>query len=103
MVAARHQDPQELETLNRSTKGIVLSIDGPKPEKGYETLYVVRKVTQNRVWFFPEEELVGFATFTATASRLASQQQHGVIQKARSKKRILILNQLEARILNPSD
>ena len=51
MVAARHQNPQELTTLYRDTKEIVLTIDGLQPEKGHETLYVVREVTQNRVWF----------------------------------------------------
>src|SRR5208283_5759369 len=30
---------------------IVLSIDGLQPEKGHETLYVVRELTQKRVWF----------------------------------------------------
>jgi hypothetical protein len=29
----------------------VLSIDGLQPEKGHETLYVVRELTQKRVWF----------------------------------------------------
>ena len=30
---------------------IVLSIDGLQPEKGHETLYVVRELTRKRVWF----------------------------------------------------
>ena len=30
---------------------VVLTIDGLQPEKGHETLYVVREVTHNRVWF----------------------------------------------------
>jgi hypothetical protein len=29
---------------------IILSIDGLQPEKGHETLYVVRELTQRRVW-----------------------------------------------------
>ena len=29
----------------------MLSIDGLQPEKGHETLYVVRELTQKRVWF----------------------------------------------------
>jgi hypothetical protein len=29
----------------------LLSIDGLQPEKGHETLYVVRELTQRRVWF----------------------------------------------------
>ena len=30
---------------------VVLSIDGLQPEKGPETLYVVRELTKKRVWF----------------------------------------------------
>ena len=60
MVAARHQHPQELATLYRDTKEIVLTIDGLQPEKGHETLYVVREVTQSRVWF--AEPLLSGAT-----------------------------------------
>ena len=33
------------------TKSLVLAIDGLQPEKGHETLYVVRELTQKRVWF----------------------------------------------------
>ena len=58
--AARHQDPQALATLYRDTKQIVLTIDGLLWEKGHETLYVVREVTQNRVWF--AEPLLSGAT-----------------------------------------
>ena len=29
----------------------MLSIDGLQPEKGHETLYVVRELRQQRVWF----------------------------------------------------
>ena len=32
-------------------KEVVLSIDGLQPEKGHETLYVVRELTLRRVWF----------------------------------------------------
>ena len=60
LAAARHQDPQALATLYRDTKQIVLTIDGLQPEKGHETLYVVREVTQNRVWF--AEPLLSGAT-----------------------------------------
>ena len=60
MVAARHQDPQELAALYHDAKEIVLTIDGLQPEKGHETLYVVREVTQNRVWF--AEPLLSGAT-----------------------------------------
>ena len=30
---------------------VVLSIDGLQPEKGHETLYVVRELTRKRIWF----------------------------------------------------
>jgi hypothetical protein len=32
-------------------RDVILAIDGLQPEKGHETLYVVREVTQKRVWF----------------------------------------------------
>ena len=46
--------------LYRGTKTVVLSIDGLQPEKDHETLYVVREVTENRVWF--AEPLLSGAT-----------------------------------------
>jgi hypothetical protein len=51
MVAARQQDPVDLAAAYRRTKGLILAIDGLQPEKGHETLYVVREVGQKRVWF----------------------------------------------------
>jgi len=60
MVAARHQDPQELAAVYCDTQEIVLTIDGLQPEKGHETLYVVREVTHSRVWF--AEPLLSGAT-----------------------------------------
>jgi len=51
MLAARQQDPEALRRQYESTNEIVLSIDGLQPEKGHETLYVVRELTQKRVWF----------------------------------------------------
>jgi hypothetical protein len=51
MVAARHQDPDALAAAYRRTKGLILAIDGIQPEKGHETLYVVREVGRKRVWF----------------------------------------------------
>jgi hypothetical protein len=51
MVAARQHDPAEVAAAYRRAKGLVLSIDGLQPEKGHETLYVVREITQKRVWF----------------------------------------------------
>jgi hypothetical protein len=51
MLAARHQDPQLLAEEYRRVKGLVLTIDGLQPEKGHETLYVVRELSRRRVWF----------------------------------------------------
>lgn len=51
MVAARHQDLGEMKRAYRARGRVVLTIDGLQPEKGHETLYVVREVTRNRVWF----------------------------------------------------
>ncbi len=41
LLADEYQDVEEL----------ILSIDGLQPEKGHETLYVVRELTRKRVWF----------------------------------------------------
>jgi hypothetical protein len=60
MVAARHQDLREMEDAYRDAGDVVLTIDGLQPEKGHETLYVVREVTRNRVWF--AEPLLSGAT-----------------------------------------
>src|SRR3954453_52566 len=51
MVAARQRDPEHLRQLYRGADEIILSIDGLQPEKGHETLYVVRELTRRRVWF----------------------------------------------------
>jgi hypothetical protein len=51
IVAAREQDPERLAAAYRDVDEIVLSIDGLQPEKGHETLYVVRELTQKRIWF----------------------------------------------------
>jgi hypothetical protein len=51
MLAARQQDPQALRRESEAVDEIVLSIDGLQPEKGHETLYVVRELTRKRVWF----------------------------------------------------
>ena len=51
MVAARHMDLERLREEYAGVTGLVLSIDGLQPEKGHETLYVVRELTQRRVWF----------------------------------------------------
>ena len=51
MVAARQQDPAQLKKEYLKTRRVFLSIDGLQPEKGHETLYVVRELRQQRVWF----------------------------------------------------
>ena len=51
LVAARQQDPSQLAAAYRRIKSLVLTIDGLQPEKGHETLYVVREVNAKRVWF----------------------------------------------------
>src|SRR3954453_20942815 len=51
MLAARQQDAESLRRLYGSSAEIILCIDGLQPEKGHETLYVVRELTRKRVWF----------------------------------------------------
>src|SRR3954469_4391235 len=51
MLAARQQDPESLRRHYESVEEIILCIDGLQPEKGHETLYVVRELTRRRVWF----------------------------------------------------
>jgi len=51
MVAARQQDFALLQKEYAKTRAVVLSIDGLQPEKGHETLYVVRELGRERVWF----------------------------------------------------
>jgi hypothetical protein len=51
MLAARQEDPKTLRRQYRSVDEIILCIDGLQPEKGHETLYVVRELTRKRVWF----------------------------------------------------
>jgi hypothetical protein len=60
MLAARQQDPALLQKEYRTTRHVMLSIDGLQPEKGHETLYVVRELRQERVWF--AEALLSSAT-----------------------------------------
>jgi hypothetical protein len=51
MLAARQEDEAALRQQYEGVDEIILSIDGLQPEKGHETLYVVRELTQKRVWF----------------------------------------------------
>jgi hypothetical protein len=50
-LAARQQDPERLAVAYKEIEALVLTIDGLQPEKGHETLYVVRELTSKRVWF----------------------------------------------------
>lgn len=51
MLAARQQDPSLLAEEYRDVEDLILSIDGLQPEKGHETLYVIRELRRRRVWF----------------------------------------------------
>src|SRR5215510_3033206 len=51
MLAARQHDPQQLAAAYADVNAVILSIDGLQPEKGHETLYVVRELARKRVWF----------------------------------------------------
>jgi hypothetical protein len=51
MLAARQEDPAALRRQYQAVTEIILTIDGLQPEKGHETLYVVRELTRKRVWF----------------------------------------------------
>lgn len=51
MLAARQQDPRVLAEEYAAVNQLRLTIDGLQPEKGHETLYVVRELTLKRVWF----------------------------------------------------
>src|SRR5438128_11624972 len=60
MPAARPQDPERWADDYRDIASLVLTIDGLQPEKGHETLYVVRELRRKRVWF--AEPLLSSAT-----------------------------------------
>jgi hypothetical protein len=72
MVAARHQDAAVLANAYRDTDSLILTIDGLQPEKGHETLYVVRELRAKRVWF--AEALLSSAT--AEVQRLVTKAKH---------------------------
>src|SRR5215813_8800256 len=56
MLAARQQDPERLADDYREIASLVLTIDGLQPEKGHETLYVVRELRRKRVWFAEKQD-----------------------------------------------
>jgi hypothetical protein len=60
MLAARQHDPHQLAAAYANVDAVILSIDGRQPEKGHETLYVVRELERKRVWF--AEALLSSAT-----------------------------------------
>jgi hypothetical protein len=51
MVAARESDLSRLAAEYQDVPDVLLTIDGLQPEKGHETLYVVRELRTKRVWF----------------------------------------------------
>jgi hypothetical protein len=51
LLAARQQDPDRLAEAYRAIESLGLTIDGLQPEKGHETLYVVRELKSKRGWF----------------------------------------------------
>jgi hypothetical protein len=69
MVAARQHDPQRLAAVYADVEAVILSIDGLQPEKGHETLYVVRERAHKRVWC--AEALL--SSTTAEVQRLLAQ------------------------------
>ena len=60
MLAARRQAPGQLAAAYADVEAVMLAIDGLQPEKGHETLYVVRELERKRVWF--AEPLLSSAT-----------------------------------------
>src|SRR6266446_4883579 len=60
MLAARQCDPQQWAAAYADVDAVSLAIDGLQPEKGHETLYVVRELERKRVWF--AEALLSSAT-----------------------------------------
>jgi hypothetical protein len=76
MVAARQQDAAELANAYQEIDSLILTIDGLQPEKGHDTLYVVREWRAKRVWF--AEALLSSAT--AAVQRLVAKAKHWAAQ-----------------------
>jgi hypothetical protein len=53
MLAARQHDPERLAAAYKESEALVLTIDGRQPEKGHETLYVVRELVVFQKWRWP--------------------------------------------------
>ena len=60
MLAARQHEPPQLAAAYAAVDAVLVAIDGLQPEKGHETLYVVRELACKRVWF--AEALLSSAT-----------------------------------------
>ena len=51
IVAGRESDLGRMKGEYADVEDVILTIDGLQPEKGHETLYVVRELRKQRVWF----------------------------------------------------
>jgi hypothetical protein len=51
IVAGRESDIELLKKEYAGVDDLILTIDGLQPEKGHETLYVIREVRRQRIWF----------------------------------------------------
>jgi hypothetical protein len=71
MLAARQQDPRVLAQAYQEVADVILAFDGLQPEKGHETLYVIRELRCRRVWFADP-------LLSSTASEV-----RGLLEKAR--------------------
>jgi len=67
--AARQHDPPRLAATYADVEAVLLAIEGLQPEKGHETLYVVRALERKRVWC--AEALL--ASATAESQQLLAQ------------------------------
>jgi hypothetical protein len=79
MVAARQQDAARLAEAYQDIDALILTIDGLQPEKGHETLYVVRELRAKRVWF--AEPLL--SSTTAEIQRLVAKAKQWAAQLAK--------------------
>ena len=58
MLAARQHDPHQLAAAYANVDAVILRIDGLQPEKGHETLYVVRELERKpvRLWMSDKQD-----------------------------------------------
>ena len=58
MLAARQHDPHQLAAAYADVEAVILSIDGLQPEKGHETLSVVRELERKpvRLWMSDKQD-----------------------------------------------